>query len=138
MITIENKEKIDSSIYKMINEEFTKYSNKHKVECGYVECCFVAKEDEKIIGLITAHTFYKDMHVDDLVVLEEYRNKNIGSMLLNAMEKHCKDKGFENINLTTYAFQAPEFYKKCGYSLEFIRENKNNPKLSKYFFIKDL
>ena len=47
-----------------------------------------------------------------------------------------KDKGFENINLTTYGFQAPEFYKKCGFKVEFVRENKKNPKLNKYFLVK--
>ena len=40
------------------------------------------------------------------------------------------------MNVTTYQFQAPEFYKKCGFKLEFIRENKENSKLSKYFFVK--
>ena len=37
--------------------------------------------------------------------------------MLKAIEDHFKDKGFDNINLTTYAFQAPEFYKKLGYAL---------------------
>ena len=46
--------------------------------------------------------------------------------------------GFENINLTTYGFQAPEFYQKCGYRVEFIRRNKENPKLDKYYFVRYL
>ena len=29
--------------------------------------------------------------------------------------------------------QAPELYKKCGYEVEFIRENKKDPKITKYF-----
>ena len=57
---------------------------------------------------------------------------------MEAVENHFKDKNFENINLTTYEFQAPEFYKKCGYKVEFIRENKKEPKLTKYFLIKHL
>lgn len=29
-----------------------------------------------------------------------------------------------------------EFYKKCGFEVEFIRENKENPNLTKYFLVK--
>ncbi len=135
---IEFKEKMDEDIYKIVNKEFTKFADKNKVPCGYVSFGFVAKENDKIVGVITAHTFYKDMHVDDLIVLEDYRKQDIGSKLLKAVEDYCKNEGCENVNLTTYAFQAPEFYKKCGYELEFIRENKKNPKLNKYFFVKYL
>ena len=68
--------------------------------------------------------------------MEEYRNKHIGSKLIETVENYFRDKGFENINLTTYDFQAPEFYKKCGYEVEFVRENKEEPKLTKYFLVK--
>jgi len=37
----------------------------------------------------------------------------------------------------TFGFQAPEFYKKLGYEIEFIRENRD-PKLNKYFLKKAL
>ena len=80
--------------------------------------------------------FYKIIDIGDLIIFEEYRNKHIGTQLVNTVENHYKNKGFENINLTTYAFQAPEFYKKCGFEVEFIRENKENPKLTKYFLVK--
>ena len=30
----------------------------------------------------------------------------------------------------------PEFYKKCGFIVEFVRENKFNSKLTKTFFVK--
>lgn len=71
-------------------------------------------------------------------MLEQYRNKKIGSKLIEKVEKYYKNKGFENINLTTYDFQAPKFYQKCGFQIEFVRENKQNPKLTKYFLIKHI
>lgn len=46
--------------------------------------------------------------------------------------------GYNNINLVTNAFQAPDFYKSWGYEIEFIRVNQANPKLTKTFFIKYL
>ena len=51
-------------------------------------------------------------------------------------EEYFSDKNYTSISLTTYDFQAPKFYEKCGFKLEFVRENKKNPKLTKYFFVK--
>ncbi len=48
-----------------------------------------------------------------------------------------KEKGYEKIALTTFGFQALEFYKKLGYELEFVREDKD-PKLSKFFYLKKI
>jgi ribosomal protein S18 acetylase RimI-like enzyme len=52
------------------------------------------------------------------------------------VEDDFRGKGYENINLSTYRFQAPGFYQKCGFKIEFVRENKEDPRLSKYFFVK--
>ena len=136
MINIEYKENLDEEFYKIIDTEFNKYAQKNGVECNYQPFNFIAKEDDKVIGIITGHSYYKEVHIGDLIIFEEYRNKHIGTQLVNTVENFYKNKGFENINLTTYAFQAPEFYKKCGFEVEFIRENKENPKLTKYFLVK--
>ena len=47
-------------------------------------------------------------------------------------------KGFETIELTTYAFQAPGFYQKCGFDVEYIRRSKSDSRLDKYFMVKYL
>ncbi len=136
MIDFEYKDNLDENFYQMINEEFDKYAEKHELSCDYVPFNFIAKDGDKIIGLITGHSYYKEVHIGDLIVLEEYRHHHIGSELMKKVEEHFKNKGFENMNLTTYDFQAPEFYKKCGFNIEFVRENKENSKLNKYYFVK--
>ena len=136
MINVEFKEKLDEKLYDFIDEEFNKYALKNGVICNYKPFNFIAKENDKVVGIITGHSYYKEVKISDFIVLEEYRNRHIGSKLIKEVENYFRNKGFENINLTTYEFQAPEFYKKCGYKLEFIRENKENPKLTKYFFVK--
>ena len=138
MINIEYKEKLDKEHYEFIDKEFNKYAIENSVICNYVPFSFVAKDKEKIIGIITGHSYYKEVKISDLIVLEEYRKKHIGKKLVEEVEKLFKDKEFDNINLTTYEFQAPEFYKKCGYKIEFIRKNEKNPKLTKYFLVKNL
>lgn len=136
MVDIKFEENIGDELYKMINVEFDKFATKNGVTCNYVPFAFVAKENDKIVGIITGNSYYKEVHIGDLIILEEYRNQHIGSKLMEAVESYYKDKGFENMNLTTYGFQAPEFYKKCGFEVEFVRESKKMPKLNKYFLIK--
>jgi ribosomal protein S18 acetylase RimI-like enzyme len=74
--------------------------------------------------------------VDDMWVDSSCRGKGYGRKLLQELENRFEGKGFNNINLVTSAFSAPEFYKKCGFIVEFVRENKINPQLTKTFFIK--
>lgn len=136
MLSIEYKERLDEDFYNIIDDEFNKYAEKNGVICDFKLFNFIAKEDNKVIGMITGHSYYKEVYIEDLIILEEYRNKHIGTRLVEAVEKFFKDKGFENMNLTTYEFQAPEFYKKCGFEIEFVRENKEEPKLNKYFLVK--
>ena len=136
MIEVEYKENLDEGIYEIIDEEFNKFATKNGIICNYKSFAFVAKEESKIIGIITGNSYYKEVHISDLIVLEQYRNKHIGSKLMETVENYYKNKGYENINLTTYGFQALEFYKKCGFKVEFIRKNKENPKLNKYYLVK--
>lgn len=136
MIEIEYKEVLDDELGDLLGIEFEKYAKKNDIVCDYTPFNFVAKENDKVIGMITGHSYYKEVHIVDLIILEEYRNKHIGSKLVSKVEEYYKGKGFENMNLTTYAFQAPDFYKKCGFEVEFVRESKSNPKLNKYFLVK--
>ena len=88
------------------------------------------------IGSIAGATFFSEVYIDELVVKEEYRGQDIGTELIKAVEDYYKDKGFNNMNTCTNEFQAPKFYEKCGFELEFVRKNKDNPKLNKYFYVK--
>ena len=124
MVDIKLINNSDDELYKMIDEEFNKFAEKNKVKCNYKPFTFIAKEDNKIIGIITGHSYYKEVHIADLIVLEEYRGKKIGSQLVKVVEEYYKGKEYNNINLTTYEFQAPKFYEKCGFEIEFIRKDK--------------
>ena len=136
MLDIEYIENADKELYKLMDNEFDKFAIKNGVECNYKSFNFVAKNDDKIVGMIMGHSYYKEVYIEDLIVIEEYRNKHIGTKLMKTVEDYFKDKGFENINLTTYEFQAPEFYKKCGFKIDFIRENKKDYRLNKYYLVK--
>ena len=136
MISIEYVDSLGRKTKELINAEFDKFAEKNDVTCDHKSFIFIAKEECRIIGVIKGHSYYNEVHIGELIILEEYRGQGIGRRLLEQAEKHFANSGFECITLTTYGFQAPEFYKKCGYEVEFVRENRKDPKLTKFFLIK--
>ena len=128
----------DERIASFLNVAFSDYAVKNEVQLNFDEFLFVAEDsDGKIIGAINGRAYYNEVHVGDLIVDESCRRSGLGSRLIGAVEDAYKGKGYEIITLTTFGFQAPEFYKKLGFQVEFVRENKN-PKLSKYFLSKHM
>jgi ribosomal protein S18 acetylase RimI-like enzyme len=124
-------------IGEFIGKEFADYAVQNGVELNYDDFCFVEEEDGKILGAITGRAYYDEVHVVDLIVDPGCRRSGLGSRLVATVEEAYRNKGYAKITLTTFGFQAPEFYKKLGYQIEFVRESKD-PKLSKYFLSKAL
>ena len=133
-----NIEKVESNekLENIIEEEQQKYETKNGVTCNYTPFCFVAKIDDEVVGAISGATCFSEVYIDELVVMEQHRGKGIGTELIKKVEDYYKDSGFNNMNTMTNEFQAPQFYEKCGFELEFVRKNKDNPKLNKYYYVK--
>ncbi len=126
------------AVDRFINEGFTLYSAQSEVVLNYEPFCFVAENREgTIIGVITGNAYYNEVRIADLIVDEAYRKSGIGSRLVAAVETAFQGAGYDIVTLTTFGFQAPDFYKKLGFQVEFIRENSDS-KLNKYFFKKEL
>ena len=127
----------EENLGELIDQEFNKYARKYNIRVDYNDFCFVAKDDDKVIGILVGHSYYNEVHITDLIVIEEYRSKGVGTELIRRVEQEFTGRNFENINLTTFAFQAPEFYKKMGFEVEHVRKSSDE-KLTKYFLIKHI
>ena len=115
------------------------YETEHNIVINYRKFSFVIRDkNQKLVGALTGYTCFEEVCVDDLWIDKPYRRKGLGKQLLNAVETKFVKEGYDNINLVTNGFQAPEFYQKCGYTLEHFRKSRNDPKLNKHFFIKRL
>ena len=62
MLNIEYKENL--------NEEFNKFAIKNDIICNYNSFTFVAKDEDQIVGIITGHSYYNEVHISDLIVLD--------------------------------------------------------------------
>lgn len=128
---------LPEEIEEKMREDLIEYETSQGIDVNYNKFALVLTDEYgDVFGVLNAFTAFSEIYVDDMWVHKSYRGKGYGKKLLQELESHFEDQGFNNINLVTSAFNAPEFYKKCGFTVEFIRENKHNPKLTKTFFIK--
>lgn len=128
---------LPENIEEVMREELVEYETSHGIDVNFKRFALVLKNSaDKVIGVLNAFTAFSEIYIDDMWVDKLERGKGYGRKLIQTLEDRFEGKGFNNINLVTSAFQAPDFYKKCGFSVEFIRENKVNPRLTKTFFIK--
>lgn len=135
--TVEFVDKISDDLEKRMRKDLVEYESSHGVDVNYKKFSVVIKDEHfNVVGVTHALTAFSEIYIEDIWVDKSHRRKGYGKKLLQALENHFSGKGFNNINLVTNAFQAPEFYKKCGFTEEFIRVNTKNPKLTKIFFIK--
>ena len=87
-----------------------------------------AEDDGQIIGTVWMRIMNDYGHMDDdtpslaMSVLEEYRGKGVGSLLLHEMVKAAKEKGFPRLSLAVQkANYAVRMYERAGF--ETIRDS---------------
>jgi ribosomal protein S18 acetylase RimI-like enzyme len=135
--TINFIDKITTLEEEKMSKDLVTYETAHGVDVNYKKFSIVLRDDKGIVfGVLIAFTAFAEIYVEDLWIETAYRGKGFGKKLLHELESYFEGKGFNNINLVTNAFQAPSFYEKCGFQVEFVRINKKNPQLTKTFFIK--
>ena len=137
MSTVKFVDQVSDAIEEKMRKGFIDYENSHGIDVNFKRFALILYDNnEEVIGVLNAFTAFSEVYIDDLWVDESHRGQGHGRTLLKALEDHFRGQGFNNINLVTSQFQAPAFYKKCGFDVEFVRQNFKNPQLTKTFLIK--
>jgi GNAT superfamily N-acetyltransferase len=76
---------------------------------------FLRDERDEILGGLLGNIWGGWLHVAILWVAEPLRRRGYGRQLLEAAEQYAVERGCTRAWLTTFSFQAPEFYPKLGY-----------------------
>ncbi len=81
--------------------------------------------DKNIVAFIQYEDIYDRFELDNIYVLEEYRNKGIASILIEFMINDGKNKKITNITLEVREdnVKAINLYKKYGFVEKAIRNN---------------
>jgi GNAT superfamily N-acetyltransferase len=76
----------------------------------------VKDENGEILGGLYGRMIFRWMFIELLSVPEQGRGQGIGSKLMAQAEALAREKNCYGLWLDTFDFQAPEFYKKLGFS----------------------
>lgn len=98
----------------------------------------ITNDNDVLVAGITASIYWKQMHIDFLWVDESLRGQNKGSELLAKAEDIARQYNCRYIQLETFSFQAPDFYKKRGYTVFGILEDSPCDGAKQYFLKKIL
>ncbi|MEM0057181.1 MAG: ribosomal protein S18-alanine N-acetyltransferase [Candidatus Geothermarchaeota archaeon] len=85
----------------------------------HADCFVVAEHNGKIVGYVCANVVGKQGHIMSICTLEEYRNKGIGSTLLNLAIESLRKKNVSKIYLEVSVknTNAINFYTKRGFRI---------------------
>ncbi|HVI50208.1 MAG TPA: GNAT family N-acetyltransferase [Candidatus Sulfotelmatobacter sp.] len=74
-------------------------------------------QDGAVIGGMFGQSGMDWLYVDFFWLDPSMRGSGLGSSLLAEAEAEAKRRDCVGLYLYTYSFQAPEFYRKCGYEI---------------------
>jgi ribosomal protein S18 acetylase RimI-like enzyme len=78
----------------------------------------IAKDAEgRMAGALVAWALWDYLYLENLWVAPAHRQHGTGTQLLRALEDTGRARGLRMIQLYTFTFEAPDFYRKQGYSL---------------------
>ncbi|MGB4192150.1 MAG: GNAT family N-acetyltransferase [Rickettsiales bacterium] len=85
------------------------------------QTAFTIKVDNEIAGVTCLLPFWGGLWVKILFVQEKFRKQGIARKLMEQAFIFAKEQNCDFAFVETMSFQAPEFYQKLGFELEYSR-----------------
>ncbi|OJU79981.1 MAG: GNAT family N-acetyltransferase [Chlamydia sp. 32-24] len=83
---------------------------------------FEVFDRSEFVGAIVVQMFWEQLHIKYLFVEKKYRGQGIATQLMNHALEFGKKRGCHFAFVETMSFQALEFYRRCGFVIDFSRE----------------
>ena len=87
-------------------------------------CGVIAEESDKAVGYIFGTCLFEDAEIARIAVLEDCRQKGIGSALMDGFLTEVKKRNAERVFLEVRKSNLPavSLYQKCGFTPTRVRE----------------
>lgn len=102
---------------KKINEEAQEDYGK-----AYNFSIIIYNNTQEVIGGCNGSIVFGSIYTDQIWVEPSHRNKGLGHNLMEKIHEFGRQNNCKLSTVTTMSFQVPNFYKKLGYKVDFIRE----------------
>jgi GNAT superfamily N-acetyltransferase len=107
-----------SAVAAEIGSRLRVFNEDHAGPLNYERLVLSARdEDGALLAGLSADFHWNCLYLDVLWVDPKHRGKGLGTSLLSEAERIAKERSCDLVYLSTFQFQAPEFYAKHGYSL---------------------
>ena len=77
--------------------------------------CFARAASGEVVGGLRARQWGAAVEVQQLWVEASFRRRGVALRLMRMLERAAVERGAAVIYLDTFSFQAPAFYRRCGY-----------------------
>jgi GNAT superfamily N-acetyltransferase len=104
---------------------------------GQLFAFLIRNEEQEIVAGLSGWTWAKACEIRTLWVHSMWRGQGYGRSLLETAEQEARSRGCEIILISSYSFQAPAFYEKCGYELAW-QLNNFPPGHQNFYLVKHL
>lgn len=98
---------------------------------------FEITHEENLAGYAVVQLFWGQLYIKYLYVEEEFRGFGLAKKLMEEIFHYGKTQGCTFAFVETMNFQAPDFYQKLGFKIEFISSGYNKD-VSFYYLSKQL
>jgi len=92
------------------------YNNEKMGRQKYKRLAVSLRERKKIVGGIVGEVWTTVLFIQFFWMDQKFRGKDFGTKLIRAIEDEAREFGATRSYLDTMSFQAPGFYRACGYT----------------------
>ena len=115
-IRIEIEPSPDHEVRRLIDEGLDVFNAEHAGPENAEDFWVIARDDDGgLCGGLRARSSYAWLFIDWLWVSSPARSHGVGGLLLAKAEQAARERGCLGAHVSTFSFQAPEFYRRHGY-----------------------
>lgn len=115
-LTVEDEP--DPAAVTLLSEGLRDFNRQAAGPSGFQKLAILLRDWEgEVVGGALGGSYWGWLHLDLLWIREEHRGYGYGTALLQAAETEAKTRGCRGMYLDTFSFQAPEFYKRHGFTV---------------------